>query len=86
MRWSFSDSEAAFEESHKAISLLGKRKRKDQNSVLINSEERAALLSIRKLRLAYHSRSTKVISVSNIPVFLPILESTVAKSIRIGYF
>jgi hypothetical protein len=86
MRWSFSDSEAAFEESQKAISLLGKRKRKDQNSVLINSEERAALLSIRKLRLAYHSRSTRVISVSNIQIVLLILESVVAKSIRIGYF
>lgn len=60
LAWTSSDCDAALSNSKQALSLLGKRKREPQANL---ADERAALLSIRRLRLAYHSHGTKVITV-----------------------
>jgi hypothetical protein len=65
LKWSSDACNAALTESSHAIISLGKRKRDDQDSVVDSIDERAALLSIRRLRLGYHSNAHKIISVSN---------------------
>jgi len=62
LKWSSDACNAALTESSHAIISLGKRKRDGQDSVVDSIDERAALLSIRRLRLGYHSNAHKIIS------------------------